>query len=65
VVTAPEKTRCSEAPIPPAAALSWEATAGRACYACGKRLTVGAIHAGRARGRDGAHVLDADVYACQ
>ncbi|GGW29422.1 hypothetical protein [Streptomyces xantholiticus] len=56
--------RCVETPIPPAADLSWEAYAGRACYACEKQLTVGAVLVGRAVGRMGAHVLDIDVYAC-
>lgn len=58
------RRRCRDAVIPPAAALSWEAYAGRACYACGKRLTAGAVLVGRAKGRDGAHVLDTDAYAC-
>lgn len=56
--------RCRTAPIPPAADLSWEQYAGRACYACGKPLTRGAVHVGRAVGRQGVHVLDTDVYAC-
>ncbi|MEV4329593.1 hypothetical protein AB0K02_03490 [Streptomyces sp. NPDC049597] len=56
--------RCADVPIPPAAALSWEAYAGRACYACGKPLTTGAVFVGRATGQQGAHVLDTDVYAC-
>jgi hypothetical protein len=55
---------CREAPIPPAGDLSWEAYAGRACYACEKQLTVGAVLVGRAEGRDGVHVYDTDVYAC-
>lgn len=39
-------------------------TAGRACYACGKRLTSGAVYWDWARGRLGAHVLDTEVWAC-
>ncbi|NWF31277.1 hypothetical protein HW130_34490 [Streptomyces sp. PKU-EA00015] len=58
------RTGCRNTDIPPAAALSWEAYAGRACYACGKALTTGAVLVGRAKGRQGAHVLDTDVYAC-
>ncbi|GGW41456.1 hypothetical protein [Streptomyces xantholiticus] len=58
------RSRCAGTPIPPAAALSREAYAGRACYACEKRLTTGAILVGRAVGRMGAHVLDCDAYAC-
>lgn len=55
---------CRTAPVPPAVDLSWEATAGRACYACGRQLTVVAVLVGRAVGREGVHVLDCDVYAC-
>ncbi|MGW7469899.1 hypothetical protein ACWGJT_35850 [Streptomyces xantholiticus] len=60
----PATARCQDKRIPPAAALSWEATAGRACYACGKALTTGAVLVGRATGRMGVHVLDTDAYAC-
>lgn len=63
-MTETERTACREMPIPAAGDLSWEAYAGRACYACGKRLTTGAIHVGRAVGHSGVHVLDTDVYAC-
>lgn len=55
---------CRTVPIPPVSALSWEAYAGRACYACDKPLTRGAVLVGRAVGRQGVHVLDTDVYAC-
>ncbi|WP_157877413.1 hypothetical protein [Streptomyces odonnellii] len=55
---------CAEAPIPPAGDLSTEAWAGRACYACGRPLTSGAVYRGWARGRSGVHVLDAEVWAC-
>jgi hypothetical protein len=57
-------TRCRDVPIPSPFDLSWEAYAGRACYACDKKLTTGAIHVGRAVGRDGAHDHSTDVYAC-
>lgn len=56
--------RCCDKPIPPAADLSWEQYAGRACYACGRLFNRGAILAGRAEGWQGVHVLDTDVYAC-
>ncbi|MFK4600452.1 hypothetical protein RKD30_007119 [Streptomyces pristinaespiralis] len=58
------RRRCRDTPVPAPAALSWEAYAGRACYACGKRLTTGAVLVGRAQGHSGAHDLSADVYAC-
>lgn len=60
----PEQPRCQDAPIPPARELSYDAYWGWACYACGKRLTTGAVLRGRARGREGAVVLDVDVWAC-
>ncbi|MFI1472016.1 hypothetical protein [Streptomyces wuyuanensis] len=55
---------CRERPIPTAQALSHEQYAGRACCACGKQLTTGAVHRGVARGRQGAHVLDVEVWSC-
>ena len=63
-MTTATRLACRDTPIPPAGELPWEAYAGRACYACEKRLTVGAVLVGRAVGRDGAHVYDTDVYAC-
>jgi hypothetical protein len=59
-----ERGRCRDAPIPPAAELTFGQGRGWNCYACGKRLTVGAVLVGRAQGRSGAHDLSADVYAC-
>lgn len=50
-------------PIPPAGDLSWEQYAGRACVWCGQPLTVGGRSVGIARGREGVHVLDVEVYA--
>ncbi|MGW7366459.1 hypothetical protein ACWGI8_24245 [Streptomyces sp. NPDC054841] len=58
------RTSCRKAPVPAAQALSWEQYAGRSCVACGKPLTTGAIWCGVARGRQGAHVLDTEVWAC-
>jgi hypothetical protein len=55
---------CAEALIPPAAELTYGQGRGWDCYACGRRLTTGAVLVGRAQGRDGAHDLSADVYAC-
>ncbi|WP_037648047.1 hypothetical protein [Streptomyces flavidovirens] len=62
--TRPVRSRCRYKKIPPAQKLSYDAYAGRACYACGRTLTTGAILVGRATGRQGVHVLDVDVYAC-
>ncbi|MFF8843152.1 hypothetical protein ACF08N_10515 [Streptomyces sp. NPDC015127] len=64
MITVATASRCREVTVPPAAALSWEAYAGRACYACGRQLTRGGVLVGRAVGHQGAHVLDTDVYAC-
>lgn len=55
---------CRRQPVPEAGDLSWEQYAGRACFACGKQLTVGAVSCGRATGRLGVHVLDVEVWAC-
>ncbi|MEU0397927.1 hypothetical protein ABZ208_35280 [Streptomyces sp. NPDC006208] len=63
-VPTPRRTRCSSAPIPRAAALSYGAGKGWNCYACGAPLTTGAVLAGRAEGRSGVHDISADVYAC-
>ncbi|MGW6457019.1 hypothetical protein ACWF94_14050 [Streptomyces sp. NPDC055078] len=51
-------------PVPPVADLTSDQAMGRTCYACGQLLTSGAVHAGRARGRSGEHVLDAELWAC-
>lgn len=56
--------RCQDKPVPPVGELSWEQYAGRACFACGKPLTTGAVHCGWARGRAGVHVLDTEVWSC-
>ncbi|MFE7978445.1 hypothetical protein [Streptomyces shenzhenensis] len=51
---------------PPAASLTYVQYSGWACCWCAKSLldVVGAVSAGRARGREGVHVLDVEVYAC-
>jgi hypothetical protein len=49
---------------PPAAELTYEQYAGRACVWCGVRLTKGAVSAGIARGQLGAVCLDIEVWAC-
>jgi hypothetical protein len=50
--------------LPSALGLSRERWSGRACVWCGVLLTVGAVSQGIARGRLGAVVLDAEVWAC-
>ncbi|QXE36990.1 hypothetical protein KQY30_25030 [Streptomyces sp. GMY02] len=60
----PAPVPCAEASVPPAGDLTTEQWAGRACYACGRPLTTGAVYRGWARGRLGAHSLDAEVWAC-
>ncbi|MFF3873258.1 hypothetical protein [Streptomyces sp. NPDC001978] len=69
--TAVRRTAWSRSPTgrdpqepPPTSDLSYEQYAGRACCWCGKQLQHGAVSAGIARGRMGAHVLDVEVYAC-
>lgn len=49
---------------PPTSQLSHAQYSGRACCWCGKALWRGAVSAGIARGRQGAHTLDIEVYAC-
>ena len=49
---------------PPATELGYEAYSGRACCWCGRKLWSGAVSAGISRGREGAVVLDIEVYAC-
>jgi hypothetical protein len=59
-----KRRRCRDAPIPPAAELTYGQGRGWDCFACGRRLTTGAVLVGRAQGQSGAHDLSADVYAC-
>jgi len=55
---------CVEAPLPEFQDLTGEQARGRACVACGKPLTAGAVYRGVVLGREGAYVLDADVWCC-
>lgn len=55
---------CHTAPLPRAHGLPVEVAAGRACVACGQRLTTGAVLLGRAPGRHGAHDVSVEVWAC-
>ncbi|MGP4089549.1 hypothetical protein [Streptomyces sp. KR55] len=52
--------------LPSALDLTRAQYSGWACCWCGKSLVdvTGAVSAGVSRGRDGAHVLDIEVYAC-
>ncbi|TQE16550.1 hypothetical protein SipoB123_40640 [Streptomyces ipomoeae] len=50
--------------LPSAVGMPRERWAGRTCVWCGIRLTSGAVSQGIARGRIGAVVLDAEVWAC-
>ncbi|MGW4030730.1 hypothetical protein ACWEFL_15655 [Streptomyces sp. NPDC004838] len=50
--------------MPPVEDLTWRAYQGYDCYACGRRLTTGAVYRGWARGQSGAHKLDTEVWAC-
>jgi len=49
---------------PPVSQLSKAQYDGWACCWCGKDIWSGAVSAGIARGRQGAVVLDVEVYAC-
>lgn len=55
---------CRWVPVPPLRKLTWDQRQGRACYACGKLLTSGAIPGGRATGTVGERVISAPVWAC-
>ncbi|WP_162793116.1 MULTISPECIES: hypothetical protein [Streptomyces] len=56
---------CHSAPLPDD---FWDLTAeqalGRVCVACGKVLVAGAVYRGVVTGREGAMLLDADVWSC-
>ncbi|MFI7329713.1 hypothetical protein ACIBQ3_34395 [Streptomyces rubiginosohelvolus] len=52
-----------ERQLPTLADLTWDQAAGRACVWCKKLLDRGAVSAGVIHERDGAHVLDTEVWA--
>jgi hypothetical protein len=56
----------SARPIPPVTDLTYSQYLGAACVWCRAPLTdeTGTHHVGYARGRQGAHVLDCDAWAC-
>ncbi|MCX5078998.1 hypothetical protein OG321_42130 [Streptomyces sp. NBC_00424] len=56
--------QCADTPLPPAQGLPWDVGMGRACVACGKKLTVGAVSRGKVSGRQGVHSIDTEVWAC-
>lgn len=60
----PHRPATTARSLPPAEALTYWQSAGRACVWCRRRLTSGAVSAGTARGRQGAHVLDVETFAC-
>ena len=53
-----------DTPVPAAAELTTEAYMGRACYACGRLLSYGAVYRGWAFGWQGRCRLDTEVWAC-
>ncbi|MER5871409.1 hypothetical protein [Streptomyces sp. NPDC002044] len=59
-----QATRCRDVPLPSAHGLAWDQAAGRACIACNRQLTTGAVYRGRVFGHQGSHNLDADVWCC-
>jgi len=60
----PRPQRIAARSLPSAESLTYGQSAGWNCVWCGTKLTSGAVSAGVARGRQGAHVLDIEVYAC-
>jgi len=50
--------------LPSALDLTYGQYSGWACVWCRKRLTSGAVSAGVARGQEGAHNFDVEVFAC-
>ncbi|MGJ5826086.1 hypothetical protein [Streptomyces ossamyceticus] len=50
--------------LPPVEQLSSGQFRGLNCVWCGVKLTTGAVSAGIARGRSGAHILDTEVWSC-
>ncbi|MCY0954725.1 hypothetical protein [Streptomyces sp. H27-S2] len=55
---------CQDAPLPAVDSLTWDQTAGRACIACGQRLTFGAVPRGSISTRHGARVIAYEVWSC-
>lgn len=50
-------------PLPGPGTLTWAQAQGRACVWCKKPLTTGAVSVGIVHDRQGAHVLDIEVWA--
>ncbi|WP_327282291.1 hypothetical protein [Streptomyces sp. NBC_01205] len=61
-MTAP--ARCRDVPLPSARGLTWEQAHGRACIACGEPLTAGRVYRGAVLDREGAYLLDFEVWSC-
>ncbi|MGW0751988.1 hypothetical protein [Streptomyces sp. NPDC002587] len=60
----PTAVACLTVAVPPPSRLSWEQIRGRACVACGEPLTGSRVHRGVVVEREGAMLLDFDVYSC-
>ncbi|WP_332758262.1 hypothetical protein [Streptomyces sp. MT206] len=56
---------CHLKPLPHSVSeLSHGQLLGRECVSCGRQLTTGAVPRGVVPGRQGVHVLDAEVWSC-
>ncbi|MFF3431244.1 hypothetical protein [Streptomyces sp. NPDC002602] len=56
---------CDTLPLPASVSdLSQDQYMGRACVSCGRPLTGGAVPRGVVAGRQGACVLDTEVWSC-
>ncbi|MEU9800933.1 hypothetical protein [Streptomyces sp. NPDC051000] len=56
--------QCADTPLPSAQGLPWAVGVGRACCACGTKLTAGAVSRGKISGRQGVHNTDIELWAC-
>ncbi|MGW6834872.1 hypothetical protein ACWGCI_15870 [Streptomyces sp. NPDC054949] len=56
--------QCPNTPLPPAQGLPWAVGVGRACFACGRKPTAGAVSRGKISSRPGVHNTDNEVRAC-
>ncbi|MFD3777369.1 hypothetical protein [Streptomyces sp. NPDC058612] len=55
---------CQDAPLPSVDRCTWDQTAGRACIACGRQLTTGAVPRGSVSTTVGARVIAYEVWSC-
>ncbi|MFJ9078841.1 hypothetical protein ACIRO3_26915 [Streptomyces sp. NPDC102278] len=56
--------QCADTPLHSARGLPWAVGVGRACCACGTKLTAGAVSRAKISGRQGVHNTDIEVRAC-